>query len=62
MDSEEFSELGIGSDDLIDGFIQTILSTIAIDKFCDKILLDDFTINYDLFKMLNSDDKLLEEI
>ena len=62
MDFEEFSQLGIGLDDLIDGFIQTILSIIAIDKFCDKLLLSDDKINFELFKSLNSDKKLLEEI
>ena len=66
MDSEEFAQLGIGLDDLIDGFIQTILSTIAIDKFCDKIVfveneLGEIKIDYEKFKSLNSDEKLLEE-
>lgn len=62
MDSEEFSHLGIGLDDLVDGFIQTILATIAIDKFCDKIMLENGDLNYEFLNRLNPDEKLLKEI
>ena len=33
-DRRDFNKLGLGLDDLIEGFIQTVLSTIAIDKMC----------------------------
>ena len=32
MDRRDFNKLGLGLDDLIEGYVQTVLSTIAIDK------------------------------
>ena len=62
MDNNDFFQLGIGIDDLIDGFIQTILSVIAIDKFCAKLLQNSNKIDKDLFQIFNSDETLLTEI
>jgi len=38
MDRKDFNQLGIGIDDLIDAYIQTVLSVIAIDKMCHRLM------------------------
>lgn len=72
MDRKDFNILGIGIDDLIDAYIQTVLSVIAIDRMCGRLMksvegsdgahgsLTEF--NYELFEALNPDKALLEEI
>ncbi|ORX71978.1 hypothetical protein DL89DRAFT_274223 [Linderina pennispora] len=62
MDRKDFNQLGIGIDDLIDAYIQTVLSVIAIDKMCQRLVDDGGKFNYDLFRALNPDDALLKEI
>ncbi|KAG4304567.1 hypothetical protein PORY_001960 [Pneumocystis oryctolagi] len=55
--------LGISLDDLIEGYVQTVLSVIAIDKLATR-LINSNTGEFDmeLFRALNPDDPLLEEI
>lgn len=62
MDSESFDELGVSIDDLIDGYVQTVLSIIAIDKMCVRLLDENNRFKYDLYKKLNFDDALFDEI
>ncbi|KAJ2353791.1 hypothetical protein IWW50_004773 [Coemansia erecta] len=62
MDSKDFNQLGIGTDDLIDGYIQTVLSVIAIDKLCQRLLASDGSFDHELFGRLNPDDALLDEL
>ena len=38
MDRRDFNRLGVGLDDLIQGYIQTLLATIAIDKMAIKLI------------------------
>ena len=38
MDRKDFNTLGIGIDDLIDAYVQTVLSVIAIDRMCIKLM------------------------
>ncbi|KAJ3241510.1 hypothetical protein HDU78_001808 [Chytriomyces hyalinus] len=38
MDRKDFNQLGIGIDDLIDAYIQTVLSVIAIDKMAQRLM------------------------
>jgi len=61
MDQKDFSKLGIGVDDLINGFIQTVLAVVAIDKMSNR-LLSNGKFDWDLFKSINSDQELLKEI
>ncbi|ODQ50182.1 hypothetical protein SAICODRAFT_21924 [Saitoella complicata NRRL Y-17804] len=63
MDRKDFNSLGISIDDLIDGYVQTVLSVIAIDKLARR-LVDESTgkFNIKLFKALNDDAALLKEI
>jgi hypothetical protein len=38
MDRKDFNQLGLGVDDLIDAYVQTVLSVVAIDKMCHKLM------------------------
>ncbi len=62
MDRRDFNKLGIGLDDLIEAYIQTVLSTIAIDKMCISLHNSKGKFRMRLFKSLNNDETLLEEI
>lgn len=63
MDRREFNRLGIGVDDLIDGFIQTLLATVAIDKLASKLMNGvENEFNLQLFKSLNKDQSFIDEI
>jgi len=61
MDAKDFNRLGMGLDDLIMAYIQTVMSAVAIDKLACRVLKGgDF--NFDLFSSLDKDDALLKEI
>ena len=62
MDRRDFNKLGLGLDDLIEGYIQTVLSTIAIDKMCINLYNSKGKFKQKLFKSLNNDSTLLNEI
>ena len=62
MDVEDFAGLGLGLDDLVSGFIQTVLCTVAIDKMACQLTNPDGTFNFRLFSVLNDDPVLLNEI
>ena len=61
MTSEGFKQLGVGIDDLIEGFIQGLLSVIAIDQLCQKFCSKGkFDVN--CFSKINLDLTLVQEI
>ncbi len=62
MDRRDFNKLGLGLDDLIEAYIQTVLSTIAIDKMCKALFNTKGAFRMKLFKSLNNDHTLLEEL
>ncbi|KAL2917583.1 hypothetical protein HK105_202869 [Polyrhizophydium stewartii] len=77
MDRKDFNQLGIGIDDLIDAYIQTVLSVIAIDKMAQRLMKDappdaprderypwfnEKVFDMELFGALNPDPALLDEI
>lgn len=62
MDRRDFNKLGLGLDDLIEAYIQTVLSTIAIDKMCKTLYNTKGKFRMKLFKSLNNDASLLNEI
>ncbi|RME78048.1 MAG: hypothetical protein D6785_12290, partial [Planctomycetota bacterium] len=62
MDRKDFNILGIGLDDLIDAYIQTVLSVIAIDKMAKTLINSKGKFRKKLFRSLNGDEKLLQEI
>ncbi len=62
MDRRDFNRLGIGLDDLIEAYIQTVLSMIAIDKMACQLMNKEGRFRMGLFKKLNDDKGLLNEI
>jgi hypothetical protein len=62
FDRKDFNQLGLGIDDLIEGFVQTVLSTIAIDLMADKLTTEKGTLKQSLFRSVNNDPALHKEI
>lgn len=62
MDRRDFNTVGIGTDDLIEAYIQTVLATIAIDKMTATLLTQKGNLRRGLFRSLDDDPVLLEEI
>ena len=66
MDTKDFNTLGIGIDDVIQAYVQTVMSAIAIDKMCQYLVNtnDDGTIQFDIdcFDNLNRDAVLHDDI
>ena len=62
MDRRDFNKLGIGLDDLVDAYIQTVLSMIAIDKMSIQLFNSKNKFRTRLFKSLDDDQALLDEI
>ncbi len=62
MDRRDFNQLGIGPDDLIEAYIQSVLSVLAIDRSASRILTKRGTLHKKLFRSLNDDDALISEI
>jgi hypothetical protein len=62
MDRRDFNKLGIGLDDLIEAYIQTVLSTVAIDKMAESLLSSQGELNRAKFKIVNDDQGLMNEI
>lgn len=62
MDRKDFNRLGISVDDLIEGYIQSILATIAIDKMAITLINQKGRFKSRLFRSLNDDPSLMEEI
>eukprot|EP00591_Stephanopyxis_turris_P006149 CAMPEP_0195524570 /NCGR_PEP_ID=MMETSP0794_2-20130614/24484_1 /TAXON_ID=515487 /ORGANISM="Stephanopyxis turris, Strain CCMP 815" /LENGTH=486 /DNA_ID=CAMNT_0040654823 /DNA_START=76 /DNA_END=1536 /DNA_ORIENTATION=- len=61
MDSRDFNKLGLGIDDLIDGYIQTVASVSAIDDMAGE-LMSKGKFDRELYGSVNSDQALLDEI
>lgn len=63
MDRKDFNVLGLSIDDLIDGYVQTVLSAIAIDRMCDRLVTGtERAFDLQLFRSLNDDESLVHEI
>lgn len=62
MDRKDFNKLGVSVDDLIEGYIQSVLSLIAIDKMAQTLINKNGRLKPRLFRSLNNDDALLNEI
>lgn len=62
MDRRDFNKLGLSLDDLIEAYIQTVLSTIAIDKLAQNLYNSKGKFRIKLFSSLNNDQTLLDEI
>lgn len=62
MDRRDFNKLGVGLDDLIEAYIQTVLSMVAIDNMSQTLVNKNGKFRMKLFKSLNNDQSLLDEI
>ncbi len=62
MDRRDFNKLGVGLDDLVDAYIQTVLSMIAIDKMSSTLFNTKNKFRTRLFRSLDDDKALLDEI
>lgn len=62
MDRRDFNRLGIGLDDLVEAYIQTVLSMIAIDKMAQSLVTKDGKFRLKYFKKINQDESLVKEI
>ncbi|MDA8793662.1 hypothetical protein N9N67_10460 [Bacteriovoracaceae bacterium] len=62
MDRKDFNSLGIGIDDLVEAYIQTILTVIAIDKMAKNLISTKGNFRMKLFKSLDNDETLINEI
>lgn len=62
MDNRDFNRLGLGLDDLIEGYLQSVLSVTAIDQMAAQLVTQRNTFRPRLFRSLNPDPALVEEI
>ena len=62
MDRKDFNRLGLGPDDLLEAYIQSVLSVLAIDQMARKLTTSKGGLSRRLFKSMNDDSKLMSEI
>jgi len=62
MDRKDFNRLGVGLDDLIEAYVQTVLSVTAIDDLSQTLFTKKGKFRRKLFASLNEDAALIEEI
>lgn len=62
MDRKDFNSIGVGIDELIEAYIQTVLATVAIDEMAQRLISTKGLLRTKLFRSLNDDDALLAEI
>jgi hypothetical protein len=62
MDGRDFERLGLGLDDLIEAFVQSVLATVAVDQMCKQLVDERGRLRIDLFRSLDDDERLLAEI
>ncbi len=62
VDQKDFNQLGLSLDSLIEGYIQSVLSTIAIDKLAAELINTKKQLRRKLFMAINGDPILMDEI
>jgi len=62
MDGRDFNRLGLGLDDLIESYLQTVMSMIAIDEMANQLVSKDGRFKQRLFASLVDDNALEAEI
>jgi hypothetical protein len=62
MDRKDFNKLGLGIDDLIEAFMQTVFATVAIDQMADRLVGRTGRLKRKTFYAVNPDRDLLDEI
>ncbi|RMG39961.1 MAG: hypothetical protein D6719_12225 [Candidatus Dadabacteria bacterium] len=62
MDRRDFNRLGIGLDELLEAFVQTVMASVAIDKMACNLVTKKGSFRYKLFSSLNDDKAFISEI
>ncbi len=62
VDSRDFNRLGFGLDDLIDSYIQSVMSITAIDNMASALVTTKGKFRRKLFSSVNPDDALISEL
>lgn len=62
VDSRDFNRLGIGMDDLIESYVQTVMSIVAIDQMAQGLVNSKGRFRRKLFLTMNPDERLAHEI
>jgi hypothetical protein len=62
MDRRDFNKLGLGPDDLLEAYIQSVLSVVAIDRMSTTLIGKAGGLKRRLFRSLNDDRRLLDEV
>ena len=62
MDVRQFNRLSFGLDELIEAYLQTVLSMTAIDQMAGRLLNQKGELRRRLFASLNPDDTLQREL
>lgn len=62
MDRKDFNTLGLSLDDLLKGFVQAVLATVAIDKMACNLTTQKGRFRLKLYQSLNDDKALIDEI
>ena len=62
MDRRDFNTMGLSLDDLLKGFVQAVLATVAIDKMACNLTTQKGRFRFKLYQSLNNDPMLLDEI
>lgn len=62
MDSRDFNRLGLGLDELIEAYVQTVMAVVAIDRMSEQLFNSRGRFRMKLFQSLNDDPRLLREV
>ncbi len=62
MDSRDFNRLGVGFDDLIEAYLQTVLAICSIDRMAQALVTQKGRFRRRLFRSMNPDAALVDEI
>lgn len=62
VDSRDFNKLGLGVDDLIEGYVQTVMAVSAIDRMASQLQTSKGVFRRRLFQSLNPDAALVDEV
>lgn len=62
LDTKTFPDLCLDLDDLIEGYVQTVLAASAVEDLCQQLMPADGVFNLPLFLQLDEDRALLQEI
>ncbi|MFT7582481.1 MAG: hypothetical protein ACI9MR_004163, partial [Myxococcota bacterium] len=62
MDRRDFNSLGLGIDDLVEAYVQTVMSVCAIDRMASRLFTAKNEFRWRLFRSLDDDDTLAKEM